>query len=96
MLSQFLGDHYPVLCVLVTQSCLTLHDPMDCNLPGSSVHGIPGKTTGVGCHALLQRIFPTQGSKSGLLQCRQILYNLNHQGSPELLITSHCFNKAQP
>ena len=27
-------------CVLVTQSCLTLCDPMDCSLPGSSVHGI--------------------------------------------------------
>ena len=24
----------------VSQSCLTLHDPMDCSLPGSSVHGI--------------------------------------------------------
>ena len=24
----------------VVQSCLTLHDPMDCSLPGSSVHGI--------------------------------------------------------
>ena len=24
----------------VTQSCLTLCDPMDCSLPGSSVHGI--------------------------------------------------------
>ena len=24
----------------VTQSCLTLHDPMDCSLPGSSIHGI--------------------------------------------------------
>ena len=24
----------------VTQSCLTLRDPMDCSLPGSSVHGI--------------------------------------------------------
>ena len=27
----------------------------------------PGKNTGVGCHALLQGIFPTQGSNSGLL-----------------------------
>jgi len=46
-----------VLC-LVAQSC----DPMDCSLPGSSVHGdSPGKNTGVGCHALLQGIFPTQG-----------------------------------
>ena len=26
--------------VLVTQLCLTLCDPMDCSLPGSSVHGI--------------------------------------------------------
>ena len=24
----------------VAQLCLTLHDPMDCSLPGSSVHGI--------------------------------------------------------
>ena len=28
---------------------------MDCTLPGSSVHGeSPGKSTGVGCHALFQ------------------------------------------
>ena len=46
-----------VLC-LVAQSCLTLCDPMDCILPGSSVHGeSSGKNTGVGCHALLQGIF---------------------------------------
>ena len=50
------------------QSCLTLCDPMDYNPPGSSVHGdSPGKNTGVGCHALLQRIFPTQGWNSWLL-----------------------------
>ena len=42
------------------QLCLTLCDPMDCSLPGSSVHGYsPGKNTGVGCHFLLQGIFPT-------------------------------------
>ena len=28
------------VCVLATQLCLTLCDPMDCCLPGSSVHGI--------------------------------------------------------
>ena len=34
---------------------------MGCSLPGSCVHGdSPGKNTGVGCHALLQGIFPTQ------------------------------------
>ena len=44
----------------------------------------PGKpkNTGVGCHALLQGIFPTQGSNSGLWSCRQIFYHLSHQGSP--------------
>ena len=37
----------------------------------------PGKNTGVGCHALLQGIFPAQGSNPHLLwllTCRQILY----------------------
>ena len=68
---------------LVTQSCPTLCDPMDCSPPGSSVHGdSPGKNTGVGCHALFQGIFPTQGSNPGLLHCRWILYCLSHQGSP--------------
>ena len=48
---------------LVTQSCLALCDTMECSPPASFVHGdSPGKNTGVGCHALLQGIFPTQGS----------------------------------
>ena len=37
----------------VAQSCPTLSDPMDCSPPGSSIHRIPGKGTGVGCHCLL-------------------------------------------
>ena len=37
----------------------------------------PGKNTGVGCHFLLQGIFLTQGSKLGLLHCRQILYHMS-------------------
>ena len=41
-----------------------------------------GKSTGVGCHFLLQGIFPTQGSNPGLWHCRQTLYHLSHQGSP--------------
>ena len=50
--------------------------PMDCNRPpGSSAHGASlGKSTGVGCLAFLQGIFPTQGSNPGLPRCRQILY----------------------
>ena len=43
----------------------------------------PGKNTGVGCHFLFQGIFPTQGSNPSLLHCRQMLYPLSHQGSPE-------------
>ena len=44
---------------LVAQSCAALCNPMDCSPPGPSVHGdSPGKNTGVGCHALLQGIFP--------------------------------------
>ena len=35
-------------------------------------------------HALLQGIFPTQGSNPSLPHCRQILYHLSHQGSPEI------------
>ena len=36
----------------------------------------------LGCHALLQGIFPTQGMNPGLLHCRRILYCLSPQGSP--------------
>ena len=78
---------YLYCAVLVTQSCPTLCDPMDCSPPGSSVHGdFPGKSTGVGCHAILQGIFPNQGSNPGLLHYRWILYHLSHQGSPYVFI----------
>ena len=113
----------------VAQSYPTLSDPMDCSLPGSSIHGIfqatvlewgaiafsgatqqyntviiqmkhqpyglwparllhlwnsPGKNTGVGRYSLLQGISPAQGSNPGLQYCRQILYCLSHQESPQL------------
>ena len=54
--------------VKVTQSCLTL-----CN-PGRNS---PGQNTGVGCHSLLQGVFPTQGLNPGLPHCRWILYQLS-------------------
>ena len=54
------GCHFLLQCMkvksesAVTQLCLTLSDPLDCSLPGSSVHGIfPGRSAGVGCHSLL-------------------------------------------
>ena len=40
------------------------------------------KNTGVGSLSLLQGIFPTQESNRGILHCRQILYQLNYEGSP--------------
>ena len=43
--------------------------------------GSPGNNTEVGCHALLQGIFPTQGSNPGPPHCRWLLYRLGHQGS---------------
>ena len=63
----------------VTQSCLTLCD-----------HGLyspwnsPGQNTGVSSLFCLQGILPTQGSNPGLPHCRQILYQLSHQGSPTI------------
>ena len=53
------------------------------SLLGSSVHGILQARI-LEWHFLLQEIFLTQGSNSGLLHCTQILYHLRHQGSPNL------------
>ena len=63
----------------VSQWCPTLCDPLDTRL----LHpwDFLGKSTGVGCHFLLQGIFPTQGSNPGLPHCRQMLYCLSHQES---------------
>ena len=52
----------------------------------------PGKNTGVGCHALLQGIFPTQGSDPRIepvsyASCvgRQVLYLLAPPGKPAIV-----------
>ena len=44
----------------------------------------------MGCHFLLQGIFPSQGSNPGLLHCRQTLYHRSHQGSLDLLNMQLC------
>ena len=41
--------------------------------------GFSGKNRTMGCHALLQGIFTTQGSNPGLLHCKWIFYHLSHQ-----------------
>ena len=82
----YIYTHTHTLC-LVTQSYLTLCNPMDCSPPGSSDHGDSlGKNTEVGCHALLQGIFPTQGSNPGLPHCRCSL-PFEPLGKPQNLIT---------
>ena len=60
--------------VKVTQSCLTLYDPMD------SPWDSPGPNIGVSSLFLLQGIFPTQGSNPVFPHSRQITYQLSHQG----------------
>ena len=66
-------------------TCPTLCNPMDCSptrllCPRDS----PGKNTGVGCHALLQGIFQTEGSN---LHQRQIHNPASQLGSPLWNIT---------
>ena len=77
---------------LVTKSCPTLCDPLDCSLPGSSgPWDFPGKNIGVCYYFLLQGFFPTQGSNSHFLW---LLHQpagslpLRHLGSPLLGLPS--------
>ena len=75
-------------CVLVTQLCLTLCDPMDYNLPGSSVHGnLQTRLLELVTIPFSRGSSLTQGSNLGLLHCTKILYYLIHQGSQFVL---HC------
>ena len=68
----------------VAQLCPTLCDPMDCSLPGSSVHGIfQARVLEWVAISFSRVIFPTQGSNPGLLHRRQMLYRLSHQGRPQ-------------
>ena len=73
--NDFTGETY--LKVKVAQSCSALCDPIDYTYnPWNS----PGQNTGVGRLSLLQLIFLTQESNQGLLNCRQILYQLSYEG----------------
>ena len=82
-----LGTKYMHCCHWsVVSDCLQPHGLQPARLlhPRDS----PGKKTGVGCHFLVQGIFPTQGSNAGLLPRRQILSWLSHQGTCKI---SHLF-----
>ena len=67
--------------VLVSQSCLTLCQPMDCRPPGFSVQGISqARILEWVAISFSRGFFPKQGSNPGLLHCRQILYHQSYQG----------------
>ena len=67
------------LCVLVTRSCPTLRNPMDCSM---AVHGIlQARILEWVAVPFSRGIFLTQGSNISLLHYKQILYSLSHQGS---------------
>ena len=69
---------------MCAQSCLTLCNPVDSSLPGSFLQGILQERT-LGCHFLLQKIFPTQGSNLGLLHWQAPSLPLSLLGSPNSL-----------
>ena len=52
---------------------------------------VQGKNTAVGCHSLLQEIFPTKRLNSGLLHCKQILYYVSHQKDSTTIKHEFCF-----
>ena len=49
----------------------------------------------MGCHSLLQGIFPTQDSNLGLLDCRQILYHLSYREARAVVKVNNEALKAQ-
>ena len=75
----------------------TLCDPMDCSLPGTSVHGIYRQEYWSGLPFPSPGIFQTQGSNPYpllLLHCRQTLYYLSHLGLCKMVITLYYMEDA--
>ena len=74
-------------------AALQFRESESCSVVSDSLqpHGLyspwnsPGQNTGVDSLSLLQGIYPTQGSNPGILDCRRILYQLSHKGSPRIL-----------
>ena len=77
----------PLLCYPERGSLSVLSDslrPHGLYSPWNS----PGQNSRVGSRSLLQGIFPTQGLNPGLPRCRQILYQLSHQGRPYVILAT--------
>ena len=56
-----------------------------CYLKDCILHGIFQANTGVGRYSVLHGIFPIQELNPGVPHCRQILFQLSHQGRPRIL-----------
>ena len=80
------------VCAKLLQSCATLCDPMDCSLPGSSVHGIFQATIVEWLPFPTPGIFPTQGSNPRLLHLLHWQWVLYHLGSPLCLLLGKWMN----
>ena len=72
--------------ILYATSRIQLCDPMNCSLPGSSVHGIVQTRILEWVAILFSRGSPAQGLNPGLSHCRQILYHLSYQECPVLTL----------
>ena len=74
----------PALALLPTKVKVATRNAymLSCILQGRSGHR--DHSLGVSGHFFFQRIFPTQGLNPGLLNCRQTLYQLSHQGRPQI------------
>ena len=78
-------------CCLVDKSCPSLCDPMDCSLPGSSVHGIcQARILEWGAISFSGGIFPIQGSNLHLLHWREDSLLLNHLWSTSQWLCCCC------
>ena len=96
---QPLSPRLPRVCTCVPShfSHIRLCDPMDCSPPGSSVHEIlPGKNTGVGCHALLQGGLPDPGTEPLFLRfpasaCR--FFTTNATWEVQWIVHCHTYKK---
>ena len=75
---------YMYIYCLVCQMCPTLYNPLNYSHQAPLSRGISGKNAGVGCHFLLQCIFPIQGLNMCflcVLHCRQILTRWGIRGA---------------
>src|SRR5574339_276802 len=85
---QHMGCHSLLQCMKVksesevAQSCLTLSHPMDCSLPGSSVHGIFQARILEWVAIFSARGSPDPGIELHLLHWQANSLSLSHRGSP--------------